>query len=249
MRRRDDASPDEPASVTTTRTVRHSNYNQSISRRRVLAGAAATASVSLAGCGGRFPNSATTVDATTHRDGNALVWEYPASAVQANGDGDRIGYASIHLEAVDLAWDTDRVMPGLRFTLNSTVGDAGSSERAGGYQADWFRFRIGVPRSYDDTSSFRAFVQPNQWPELRVIYDYVDAVRELEVMAPDVDTDGTIRIEGRFQSSSTTLPRQLHCGFDVQASRSTMLGRTVTAGGRATFDVSTLDRPDEVTLV
>lgn len=245
MERRDDcARPDDGPSVATGRDSRGPSSDRSIPRRGFLAGTAITASVGLAGCGGRLPGSTATVDAAGRRDGDGLVWEYPASAVRGDEDDEGIGYASIRFRAVDLAGDSGRVVPGLTFTLNSTVGNLDT----GGYRADRFGFRIGVPRSYDGTAGFRAAVEPNTWPELRTSYGYEGAVRELVVTAPDVDTDGTITVDGRFRSSRATLPRQLHCGFEVRASRSGALGRTIVADGRTTFDVSTLDLPDGVSL-
>ncbi len=66
--------------------------------------------------------------------------------------------------------------------------------------------------------------------------------------APGVNAEGTIVVEGRFRPPGTTLPRQLHCRFEVQASEPGLFGRTVLADGRATFDVSELDLPEGVTI-
>jgi hypothetical protein len=78
-----------------------------------------------------------------------------------------------------------------------------------GYQADWFRFRIGVPRSYDHVSGVRALVQPNQWPDRRVTCAE-RPVRELAVIAPEVDADGTVAVEGQCRSADEALPRRLY---------------------------------------
>lgn len=56
-----------------------------LSRRRFLADTTATATVGLAGCTAQLPGSAASVDSSTKRDGNTLIWNYPASAVQNNG--------------------------------------------------------------------------------------------------------------------------------------------------------------------
>lgn len=247
MRRQDDhVSIGDPLSTGTGRTAPDSDHSRSVSRRSFITGAAVTASVGLAGCGGRFLNSAENVDTAMQREEDTLVWEYPASAVEATEEGEGIGYASIQFQAFDRAWNTDQVAPGLRFRLHSTVGDAATSDS--GYQADSFRFRIGVARNFGATSQFRAFVQPTQWPELHTTYGYEGARRELVVTAPSVGTDGTIIVEGRFQSPRATLPRQLHCGFEANVSQPGLLGRRIAADGQTTFDVSMLDLPDGVTL-
>jgi hypothetical protein len=247
-RRADGASAGETPSVAGTPASCEASSDRSVPRRRFLAGVAATASATLAGCGGRLPDGVATVDATLRRDDATLTWAYPASAVEDDEDSDGIGYAAVGVGAVDRAPSVDRALPGLTFALNSTVGTIHAGAGFQEYRADWFRFRIGVPRSYDHVSGFQALVQPNQWPDLRVAYGYEGAVRELAVTAPEVDTDGTITIEGQFRSADATLPRQLYCGFEVQASQPGLAGRTVVADGRATLDVSTLDLPDGVVL-
>jgi len=148
----------------------------------------------------------------------------------------------------DVAGPDQSVEPALTFRLNSTVGDIAAGESYQGYQADWFRFRLGVPRRYDGVAGLRAFVQPNQWPEIRTTYGYRGPRRDLDVRVPDVNTEGTITVDGRFRPPSATLPRQLYCGFEVHASRPGPLGRAVVAAGREMFDLSTLDLPSGVTL-
>ena len=217
------------------------------SRRHFLAGATATATVDLAGCTAQLPGNAASVDSSTKRDGNTLIWNYPASAVQSNGRNEGIGYAAIRLRALNMAVDADSVVPALQFRLNSTVADLPAGKSSQGYQADSFRFHIGVPRTYDGAAGLRAFVRPPQWPEIRTTYGYNGAVRELAVQAPDVHEEGTIIVDGRFQPYDATLPSELHCGFEVQASQSGPLGRTVRADGRETFDVSVLDLPEGIT--
>lgn len=147
-----------------------------------------------------------------------------------------------------MAADAGSVSPVLNFRLNSTVADIAAGESDKGYQADWFQFRIGVPRTDDGLSGLRTFVQPPQWPEVQTTYGSEGAMRELVVKAPSVNEEGTITVKGRFRPSGTALPRQLHCQFDVQASQPGPFGRTVLADGRATFDVSELDLPEGVTV-
>lgn len=220
---------------------------RSTSRRRFFGGVATAAGVCLAGCAGRLPGNTAGIDATTRTDGNTLLWDYPAGAAEGD-DSDGIGYASIRFRALDLA-ETDRsVKPTLQFRLNSTVGDIAAGEPYEGYQADWFRFRVGVSRTYDDAAGLRAFVQPKQWPEIETTYGYRDGRRLLVVMAPDVNEAGTITVDGQFRPTGATLPRQLYCEFEVQASQPGLLGRTVAAAGRETFDLSGLDLPDSIAV-
>jgi hypothetical protein len=219
-----------------------------LSRRHFLTGATAAATVDLAGCTAQRPGNAASVDSSTKRDGNTLIWNYPASAVQSNGRHEGIGYAAIRLRALNTAVDAGSVAPVLDFRLNSTVADIASGEPYQGYQADWFQFHIGLPRTYDGLSGLQAFVQPPQWPEVQTTYGYEGAMRELIVKAPSVNEEGTITVDGRFRPSGTTLPRQLRCQFEVQASQSGLFGRTVLADGSATFDVSELDLPAGVTV-
>jgi len=105
-----------------------------------------------------------------------------------------------------------------------------------------------VPRSYDGVDGLRAFVQPPRWPEIRTTYGYRNSRRDLDVRVPDVNTDGTLTIEGRFRAPGATLPGQLYCGFETRASQRGPLERAVVADGAETFDLSTLDLPDGVTL-
>lgn len=236
-----DTSPsDAPAQTAETTTDR------ALSRRRVLAGGVATASVGLAGCTAHLPGNAASVDCQRRLDGDTLVWSYPAGAAQGDGDAltEGIGYAAIRFRAFDAATDQSAVAPTVRFRLNSTVGE---SDR--GYKANWFRFRIGVPRTDDDVSGLRASVQPPQWPEVQTTYGYEGATRDLLVEAPNVNEAGTVTVDGRFRSSGTTLPRRLHCQFEVKASQSGSFGRTVRAEGHATFDVSELALPAEITVL
>jgi hypothetical protein len=220
--------------------------NRSLSRRRFLAGATATGSVGLAGCTAQLPGNAAKVESSTELDENTLIWEYPASAVQSNRKNDGIGYAAIRFRALNVAVDGGSAAPVLNFRLNSTVADVAAGESSQGYQADWFQFRIGVSRRYDGVSGLRTFVQPPQWPEVQTTYGYEDAMRELVVEAPSVNEKGTITVEGRFRPSGPTLPRQLHCQFEVQTSQPGPFGRTVLADGRSTFDVSELALPEGV---
>ena len=201
------------------------------------------ASVGSAGCGGRLPTT-TTADSVVRRDDATVVWAYPASAVRGDEDSEGIGYAAVEFDVSDRARNADEVLPTLAFTLNSTVGTTSAGE---GYQADRFRFRFGVPRTYDDTSGFRAFVRPNQWPAVSTTYGYDDGERALVVTAADVNTDGTVTVDGQFRSTDPTLPRRLRCGFEAKASQEGPLGRTVTVDGRTTLDVSTLDLPEGIT--
>lgn len=218
------------------------------SRRRVLAVLATTATAGLAGCAGRLPGEARSVDATARTDSDTVVWDYPADAVADGENFEGIGYAAVRLQALDVAETEASASAVLRFRLNSTVGRTGAAAPSDGYQADWFRFRIGVPRTYEDVSALRAFVQPTAWPALETTYGYRETFRELVVAAPDVHEDGTITVTGRLQPSGRTLPRRLRCQFAVQASQSSPLGRTVVADGTETFDLSALDLPRGVTL-
>ena len=218
------------------------------SRRRFLAGATASATVGLAGCADRLPGSAASVDSSTGRDGNTLIWNYPADAAGSDGRDGRIGYGAVRFLARDAAAPPESEAPALRFRLNSTVGGVDGGESAREYRADWFRFRIGVPRTYDGVSGLRASVRPPQWPAVRTTYGYEDGRRELLVEAPDVNEAGTIVVEGRFRPAGQTLPRRLRCQFEVRVSRAGPLGRTVLADGRTAFDVAALDLPDGVSV-
>ena len=219
-----------------------------VSRRSTLAGGSALASVALAGCAGRLPGDTADVGSELRRREDALRWEYPASAVGPEDDSDGIGYASIRFKALNSTRNADRVAPVLRFRLNSTVADIAAGESYQGYRVDWFRFWIGVPRTYREHAELRASVEPNAWPEIETTYGYRNTVRELAVRAPDVHERGTVVVEGQFRPSGETLPRQLHCGFEVQASRSGLLGRTVHVRDRAVFDASELDLPEGVSV-
>lgn len=246
MRRpEDDAGAGGPASSAAPRAS-SAACDPSVSRRGFLAGAATVTSVGFAGCGGRLPTT-TTADSVVRRDDATVVWEYPASAVRGDEDGEAIGYAAIEFDVSDRARNADEVLPTLAFALNSTVGPTSAGEGSQGYQADRFRFRIGVPRTYDNTSGFRALVRPNQWPTVSTTYGYDGGERALVVTAADVNTEGTITVDGQFRSTDPTLPRRLRCGFEVQASQEGPLGRTVTVDGRTTLDVSTLDLPEGIT--
>jgi hypothetical protein len=212
-----------------------------------VAGGTAAAAISVAGCTERVPGNAARVDSESELNGNTLIWNYPASVVRNDEQNEGIGYASIRFRAFDMVGNTGSVDPVLQFRLNSTVGDIAAGESYEEYQADWFRFRIGVPRTYDGVSGLRASVQPPQWPAVRTTYGHEGAMRELVVKSPSVQTEGTIIVEGEFRPAGTTLPRQLHCQFEVQASQQAPLGRAVVADGRATFDVTTLGLPEGVT--
>lgn len=243
----DHASEDEPSAGTTDQ-VGTTTPTDAVSRRRFLTGVTATASVGLAGCAAQVPGNAASVDARPTRDDNTLTWKYPASAVESDQGDEGIGYAAIRFQMSNMAVDADSVVPVLQFRLNSTVSDIAAGESYQGYQADSFRFNIGIPRTYDGTAGLRAFVQPPHWPDIRTTYGYDGGVRELVVQAPDVHEEGTIIVEGRFRPYNAMLPGELHCGFEVQASQSGPLGQTVRADGRATFDVSALDLPEEITV-
>ena len=243
----EDYASEDVSSSGTADQVGPTTPTRTVSRRRFLAGATATASVSLAGCTARLPGKAASVDSRTTRDGNTLIWAYPASAAESDQGFEGIGYAAIRFQVFNMAVDADSVVPALQFRLNSTVADLAAGKSYQGYQADSFRFHIGVPRTYDGAAGIRAFVQPPQWPDIRTTYGYNGGVRELAVQAPDVHEDGTIIVEGRFQPYDATLPSELHCGFEVQASQTGPLGRTVRADGRETFDVSVIDLPEGIT--
>jgi hypothetical protein len=174
----DHASEDEPSSGTADQ-VGTTTPTGTVSRRRFLAGVTATASVGLAGCTARLPGNAAAVDFRTTRDENTLIWAYPATAVESNQRDGGIGYAAIRFQAFNMAVDADSVVPVLQLRLNSTVADIAAGESYQRYQADSFRFHIGVPRTYDGAAGLRAFVQPPQWPDIRTTYGYDGAVREL----------------------------------------------------------------------
>jgi hypothetical protein len=213
-----------------------------------VAGSATALSLGLAGCAGRGPGTAAEVNVATRSENARIHWDYPARAVEGEADSDGIGYAAMRFRAFDAVGSEQSADPVLTFRLNSTVGGIAAGESFRGYQADWFRFRLGIPRTYDNLASLRAFVHPNQWPEIQTTYGYQGPRRDLVVYAPEVNTDGTITVEGRFRPSSPTLPRQLYCGFVVHASRPGLFGRSVLATDSELFDVSTLDLPDGVTL-
>lgn len=219
-----------------------------VSRRTFLAGGAAAASLGLAGCAGRAPGTTADIDVAARTDGSQLLWDYPARAVEDDEDSDGIGYAAIRFGVVDTVGPNTSVDPALTFRLNSTVGGIAAGSSYKGYQADWFRFRLGVPRSYDGLAGLRASVRPRRWPEIQTTYGYHNARRDLVVHAPHVHSDGTIVVEGRFRPPGTTVPRQVHCGFEVHASRSGPLGRRVLATGQELFDLSTVDLPDGITV-
>ena len=242
---RSTAESDGPASVVSRYSSTHTNR---VSRREFVAGSITAISLSLAGCSGRSLGTTDDVDVATRTDGATILWDYPARAVENDDDNDGIGYAAIRLRAFDTAGPEQPAEPVLTFRLNSTVGGIAAGEGFKGYEADWFRFRLGIPRSYDDLAGLRAFVHPNQWPEIQTTYGYHNSRRDLVVHAPEVHSDGTITVAGRFRPSSTALPRQLYCGFEVRVSRPGLLGRSVTATGAEMFDISTLDLPSGVTL-
>jgi len=219
-----------------------------VSRRRLLTGGVTAVSLGLAGCAGRGPGAAADVDVATRTDGARILWDYPARAVEGDEDGDGIGYAAIRFRTVGTVGPEQSADPALTFRLNSTVGEIAAGESFKGYQVDRFRFRLGVPRSYDDIAGLQASVQPNQWPEIRTAYGYQGSRRDLVVSAPDVNSDGTIIVEGRFRPSRPTLPRQVYCEFEVHASRPGLLGRSVVATDSEMFDVSALDLPEGITL-
>lgn len=221
-----------------------------LSRRRLLAGAGAAASTGLTGCGGRLPGGPPArVDSVGEVEDGRVVWRYPAGAIEGDED-DGIGYASVRFRVFDaLGGESDAVAPVLRFDCNSTVGRIAAGRGYRGYEADRFRFRIGVPRTYEDVAGLAALVRPPAWPEVRTTFDYRDAVRELDLLVPRVNSDGTIKVGGRLRPTRAVLPRQLFCSFEVRASRPGPVGRSVVADGRETIDLSTLDLPDGVTLV
>jgi len=222
--------------------------DRAVSRRGALAGASAVAGVALAGCAGRLPGDTADVGSELGRGDDTLRWEYPADAVAPGDESGGIGYASIRFRALDSAQNADRVAPVLRFRLNSTVADIAAGESYQDYRADWFRFWVGVPRTYREHAGLRVSVEPNAWPEIETTYGYRNALRELAVHAPDVREPGTVVVEGQFRSPEETLPRRLHCGFEVQASRSGLLGRTVHVRDRAVFDAAELDLPEGVSV-
>jgi len=245
-----DGAPDDPDVVATRPDGAGPapDTAPSASRRRVLAALGTAAGAGLAGCAGRLPGNAASLDVATRVTDDGLVWDYPAAAVDGEADSDGIGYAAVRFRVLDTAGPDGAVEPALTLRLNSTVGDIAADEPHRGYQADRFRFRLGVPRSYDDVAGLRAAVDPPAWPALRTTYGYVDGRRTLTVAAPAVHTDGTVTVEGRFRPPGATLPRRLFCGFEVHASRPTPAGRDVVAADREAFDLSALDLPEGVTL-
>lgn len=238
-----DTSPAEAATESSD-----SSPERAESRRRFLAATTATATVGLAGCTARLPGSAATVGAEVARDGNTLVWNYPDSTARDDPREGGVGYAAIRFRPLDVAPGADAVAPVLAFRLNSTVADIAAGESSQGYQADWFRFHIGVSRTYDGVAGLEMTVQPPPWPEIQTTYGYDGDRRELAVEAPSVNEPGTITVGGRIHPPRPTLPRELHCQFAVQASQQRPVGRTVRANGRATLDVSALDLPDSISV-
>jgi hypothetical protein len=154
----EDYASEDVSSSGTADQVGPTTPTRTVSRRRFLAGVTATASVSLAGCTARLPGKAASVDSRTTRDGNTLIWAYPASAAESDQGFEGIGYAAIRFQVFNMAVDADSVVPALQFRLNSTVADLAAGKSYQGYQADSFRFHIGVPRTYDGAAGIRAFV-------------------------------------------------------------------------------------------
>jgi hypothetical protein len=235
-----DADPPEPATGP--------DPTPGASRRQLLAGLGTAASAGLAGCAGRLPGQRTSLDVATRVQDDRVVWDYPADAVADDEGSDGIGYAAARFDAVDTAGREAAVEPALVVRLNSTVGGIAASEPYRDYQADAFRFRLGVPSSYDGDAALRATIEPPVWPTVRTTYGYENDRRTLVVAAPEVDSDGTVVVEGRFRSSRPVLPRQLVCGVEVKVSRPGPLGRAAVASDRESFDLSSLDLPEGVTL-
>ncbi|MFC4551215.1 hypothetical protein [Halorussus sp. GCM10023401] len=205
-------------------------------RRRLLAGLGAGVAATIGGCSGRIPGTGPAhIEAETFAESGELRWEYPP-----RDDADGIGYAAVEFDRVL----SESAEPGsLRFTLNSTVGGLAASEPYRGYEADWFRFRVGPPAEYATRHTVRMWVRPPTWPGVRLRYDRRGGRSDLVVTAPDVHTDGTITFPLVLDSGGETPPDRVHCAFTVQASRPGALGKTVRVSDSGTLDLgSVVDR-------
>lgn len=199
-------------------------------RRQLLAGAATAAVAGTAGCSalGRASLSTEVIEDSDRR----IAWGYP----RTDGDTSGIGYAA-------LSYDR-RVAPGtsaLRFTLNTTVADLSTVESYNGYEADWFRARVGTPGRYQqEHGDASIYVRPpGGWKEFGARYENGAAGRELVVEFRQIDTEGTIEIPLIVDPGGDPVPPSLRCSFEVQASKPGVLGRTVRASdaGRLAFDL------------
>ncbi|WP_435117718.1 hypothetical protein [Halolamina sp. C58] len=203
-------------------------------RRRLLAGIGAGGATVLAGCAGQLPGTdprqADTVETGDERE---LVWQYPASEVEAHDDG--IGYASV---TFDGGQSSEPSPPPLAFELNTTVGGIAASEAYTDYEADRARFRLGPPSEYAVSHPFEMWVQPPGGGfDLRTGYDHRPGRRELVVELPEIGSGGTITFPVVFDPVDA-VPDRVHCSFTVEASEPGAFGETVRASGRGTIDVS-----------
>jgi len=204
--------------------------SDSESRRAFLAAVGAGTAAALAGCAGRLPGTdPEQVDTERTVEAGEISWEYPP-----NDDAEGIGYASVEL---DRDRTVERSPPAYRLTLNSTVRGSHASEPYTGYHADRFRFRVGPPAAYAARHGFEMRVQPPPWPEIALRYDRRGGRRALVVESEQFGSDGTITFDLLFVPGGDPAPQRLHCSFEVQASRSGPLGKTVSADGRGTIEL------------
>lgn len=132
----------------------------STTRRRLLSVLGTTSIAGLAGCAERLPGTGpSTADTETRVDPNEITWTYPP----IDGTQEGIGYTSIEFEG---RMRRERLPPALQFRFNSTVGGIASNKPYKGYEADWVRFRVGPPTTYNGMQSFEMRVQPP--PALKV---------------------------------------------------------------------------------
>lgn len=199
-------------------------------RRRILVGAGSTASVSLTGCVSRLPGiEPGSVDTETTTERNKLSWTYPPTDDGSNG----IDYASVRVDG-----PFHRKHPSaVRFRFNSTVGGIASGESYEGYEANWFRFRVGLPADYPSSNTARFRVQPPPWPEIRVRYDRRGGRRDLVVDVPTVNSGGTIEIPFVVDPASNAPLKRLRCSFAAQVSQSNVLGKTVRVTSQGTLEL------------
>mgnify|MGYP006300337449 CR=1 FL=1 len=196
-----------------------------ISRRALLASISTGVVGSLAGCSGRLPGTdpvrLDTEKTVATDDDPVLLWRYPSREDEEEG----IGYAAVELTRIR----RDNSHPSaLDLTFNSTVGGIASSEPYRGYRADWFRFRIWPPTTYEGRLDHRVRVEPpGQWHGFSLYYDIRGTIRHTVIELRDVDTQGTIIIPAVFDPSMNGLPDHLHCAFTVRASRPGLLGRSI----------------------
>jgi hypothetical protein len=204
-------------------------------RRRVLAGLGTALAAAVAGCGGRVPGGAATLDAetTVEADPDPRVhWQYPPR------DGDRAGIGYAAVEAVR-ARRREGGRPTLRLAFNSTVGGIAADEPYRGYRAERFRFRVWPPSTDEGRSTYSVRVEPpsGQWDDFGVSYDLRGGIRRTTIELRSIDTQGTIVVPAVFVPSTAALPEQLHCSFTVRASRPGVLGKTVRITDRGSLPI------------